>query len=606
MTSQRGSSDPQTVTKVARSRDACHGVYPETVRLRALVILLATFGCLERNVDRTPERAARATGVQPNLEPEGCRLRATAVVAGNAHACALMTDGTVRCWGANYRGQLGDGTTTFRSAPVRVEGLRDVQAITAGDRHTCALRRDGTVWCWGANDLGQLGRAGAGRRTRLGWSEDYSARPAAVKGLGRVAAIAAGATYGLALSEGGAVELWGQMGFPMDGPDVHEPFRLSTSGVNQIAARDGIACALGRDGAACWGPDVYRIAGRQTAGPFELVSLDEAAAWDPVSIGMDFVCGVDAVGRARCSGQPASLGQAASPARFKTYDRDVLVEGLSDVTTLSARWQTCAVIRDGRVACWGRDTFAALRPSPDRPPAGTYGRRSEPVLRRRPVWIAGLADAIQVAVGPSSVCAVTRSGRVRCWGENGYGQLGDATTEASEEPTEVRFCAETSTPVFPPVPEGASLIAAIQRDACLGPCPLYSLRIFDDGTVIYRGEGNVLVRGGRTARLSSDQVQELRRTFQRANFLGLTYQCGGAVTDSPTVRIFYAEGGRARLISDYLGCKKRPSVLGPLEEDVDRIAGSGRWVGRVDVPLWDDFGAEGPLTVPGVALEPLD
>jgi hypothetical protein len=581
-------------------------MYPGTVRLGALVILLASFGCLERTADRRPQRAARATVVQPNLDPEGCRLRATAVAAGNAHACALMTDGTVRCWGANYRGQLGDGTTTYRSAPVEVEGLRDIQAITAGDRHTCALRRDGTVWCWGSNDLGQLGRAGVGRRTRLGWAGDYAARPAAVTGLGRVAAIAAGATYGLALSEGGAVEFWGQMGLPLDGPDIHEPFRLSVSGVNQIAARDGIACALGRDGASCWGPDVFRIAGGRTAGPFDLVSLDEATAWDPVSIGMDFVCGVDAAGRARCSGEPTSLGHAGRRARFEMYDRDVLVEGLADVTTLSGRSQACAVVRDGRVACWGRDTFAALRPNPDRPPAGTHDRHSEPVLHKRPVWIAGLADAVQVAVGPASACAVTRSGRVRCWGENGYGQLGDATTEASEQPTEVRFCAETSTPVFPQAPEGASLIAALQRDTCLGPCPLYSLRIFDDGTVLYRGEGNVLVRGGRMARLSSDQMQELRQTFQRANFLGLTYQCGGAVTDSPTVRIFYAEAGRARLIGDYHGCKKRPAALGPLEEDVDRIAGSGRWVGRVDVPLWEAFGAEGTLTVPGVPVEPED
>ena len=81
----------------------------------------------------------------------------TAIAAGSLHSCALRTNGTVACWGANGSGQLGDGTTTDRLTPVPVVGLSDATAIAAGDRHSCALRTDGTVACWGADHSGGVG-----------------------------------------------------------------------------------------------------------------------------------------------------------------------------------------------------------------------------------------------------------------------------------------------------------------------------------------------------------------------------------------------------------------------------------------------------------------
>jgi alpha-tubulin suppressor-like RCC1 family protein len=150
---------------------------------------------------------------------DGCSVRATAIAVGGAHTCALLTDGTVRCWGANYRGQLGDGTTTFSSAPVRVEGLSDIVAIAAGDRHTCALRREGTVWCWGANDFGQLGKRGAaaGLASAFGFSPDKSTRPLAVAALADVIAIAAGETHVLALTKRGESVFWEDTTFKLLG-----------------------------------------------------------------------------------------------------------------------------------------------------------------------------------------------------------------------------------------------------------------------------------------------------------------------------------------------------------------------------------------------------
>ncbi|MEM5881696.1 MAG: hypothetical protein QXR71_03910, partial [Candidatus Aenigmatarchaeota archaeon] len=62
-----------------------------------------------------------------------------------------------KCWGYNYYGQLGDGTTIDKTTPVNVSGLTNAVAIAAGDFHTCALLSDGTAKCWGRNDYGQLG-----------------------------------------------------------------------------------------------------------------------------------------------------------------------------------------------------------------------------------------------------------------------------------------------------------------------------------------------------------------------------------------------------------------------------------------------------------------
>src|SRR5207237_7357681 len=81
-----------------------------------------------------------------------------AIASGDSYALALKSDGTVRTWGSNGYGQLGNGTDTGSTTPVIVSNLAGVVAVAAeGENHSLALKSDGTVRAWGSNSYGQLG-----------------------------------------------------------------------------------------------------------------------------------------------------------------------------------------------------------------------------------------------------------------------------------------------------------------------------------------------------------------------------------------------------------------------------------------------------------------
>ena len=138
-------------------------------------------------------------------DPSGFLQDVTAVAAGASHSFALKSDGTVRSWGANNTGQLGNGTSSFgpTTTPVTVSGLSGVKALAGGGNLSLALKTDGTVMSWGSNNSGELGN---------GTSGGFSTVPVSVSNLRGVRAIDAGGNFGLAIKKtrkGNVVRSWG-------------------------------------------------------------------------------------------------------------------------------------------------------------------------------------------------------------------------------------------------------------------------------------------------------------------------------------------------------------------------------------------------------------
>ncbi len=175
----------------------------------------------------------------------------SAIVAGGDHTCALMTAGGIKCWGRNIEGQVGDGTTAARPTPKDVMGLPDeVTAVAAGGRHTCALTVSGGALCWGANNRGQLGNGTTVTATLPVQVLDLTSG---------VTAITAGMDHTCALIDDGSVKCWGandrgQLG---DGTLTAHASPVAVGGlVGAIALDAGVyhTCALtATGGGKCWG-----------------------------------------------------------------------------------------------------------------------------------------------------------------------------------------------------------------------------------------------------------------------------------------------------------------------------------------------------------------
>jgi len=185
------------------------------------------------------------------------------VAAGDGHTCALLVDGSVACWGRQENGALGNGHRAREPLlrPIRVPGLDTAVQVVAGENHTCALLRDGTVRCWGSNDTGQLGSG----------AEGGSAVPVAVIGLSNVARVAAGYHHTCALQSSGALWCWGenftcQLGVgPLTGPN--RPVRVEAPGpLVEVSAGGNHTCGRTAGGTVrCWGFNVYGQLGNGSA-----------------------------------------------------------------------------------------------------------------------------------------------------------------------------------------------------------------------------------------------------------------------------------------------------------------------------------------------------
>jgi alpha-tubulin suppressor-like RCC1 family protein len=346
--------------------------------------------------------------------------------AGSAFTCGHATGDRALCWGDNWFGTLGNGTTASSSHPVPVADDLSLVALTAGVVHACGLTPAGTAYCWGS----------------------HSPSPSQVAGGHRWLSLSAGSFFTCGITSGGQAYCWGSNEYGQLGNGSTDGSSIPTlvaGGLTfvHVSAGEEAACGITSGNVAyCWGLDDEGLLG--VGGSAQLPLCD---GWrcspTPIAVagGLQLVtvsvgghaCGLSADGAAYCWGEngQGELGDSALsvepyPCNGPCSRTPVRVAGGMTFSSVSAgHAHTCGVATTGVPYCWGDNHFGQL---------GTGGAndRNAPAA----VYGSGLVYAA-VTAGFWHTCGLTTAGKAYCWGDNGSGELGDGSRRLSRVPRPV-------------------------------------------------------------------------------------------------------------------------------------------------------------------------
>ena len=390
-------------------------------------------------------------------------------VSGTERTCGILS-GNVYCWGSNAYGQLGNGTKTDSLTPVKVlkeTGVLAGKLVTdmfAAQWHNCAIS-EGEVYCWGRNNHGQLGN---------GTTTD-STKPVKVGGaLAGKTVTAVGGTYDSSCAiAAGKIYCWGYNKYGTVGANTATlTYTTPTAAVTAPTVANGLSatyvataltsgsrsvnmCAIADNKAYCWGENnvgqigdnsspsatIYKApvavytAGVLSGKTVTAISQDGYSTEFSASAPYGHVCAV-ANSAVYCWGENNSgqLGNASStdakaPVAVSTTG---VLSGKTIVAVAVGIQHSCALSNLGKDYCWGNNA------------AGQVGDNTN-TNRNTPVAVyeeaGGLLGAIVSSIGGGANrgCATTTAGKSYCWGLNSNGQIGDGTTANKNKPTESKF-----------------------------------------------------------------------------------------------------------------------------------------------------------------------
>lgn len=348
----------------------------------------------------------------------------TQITVGAQHTCALASTARAYCWGHAENGELGTGTTANHLAtPTRVSGGLSFAQISAGTEHTCAVTTGQKAYCWGSNLFRQLGN---------GTTASGSA-PVAVAGGRLFSQIRAGAMHTCALTPTGKAFCWGgnQYGALGDGTTTTRTTPVAVLGgltFRRLMVGGLHTCGVTTsDKAYCWGrgAEGQLGTGLQKNHP-KPVLVSGGLAWRAVLPGTNHTCGITTADKAYCWGS------------YRTDSYTGLGTGDNSDATLAPKavagtrtWRqltagslhTCGVTLAGIPFCWGFNF------------TGQNGDGTTTIATGSPTRVAGSVTFTGMATGVERLrefdspvaqhtCGITGDGRVYCWGDNFYGQLG--------------------------------------------------------------------------------------------------------------------------------------------------------------------------------------
>lgn len=345
-------------------------------------------------------------------------LRLVSISSKGDSTCAVTSEGQVKCWGANSAGQLGDGTVVNRNKPVTVAGLGgNASQVSVGMNHACALMMNGTLRCWGDGGVGQLGN---GR---------YQGSLVPVDpGLSGVKQVALGDGFSCAVLTSGQARCWGnhstgQLGTGSSGSTAYAtPQAVVGSGYSSIGVGMNHACATTSSGQVrCWGLGTSGQLGDGTQvssySPLTIAGVTDAAK---VVAGAWHSCYLTTAGTVKCWGWngEGQLGDGTTTRRLLPVDTRGPVSDVADL--VAGPNHTCLSRGVGRILmCWGQGTdFKTAQGSTaiTTEPSQVFGRPS---------------SATVTALGAEHSCWFAATGNTVCRGNNAQGQLGDGTNTNS-------------------------------------------------------------------------------------------------------------------------------------------------------------------------------
>lgn len=341
---------------------------------------------------------------------------AQSIATGGFHTLAICNDSTVKAFGENASGQLGNGSTIDSNIPVAVSGLSGVIAVSGGgdqtSAHSMALKSDGSVWTWGSNQYGALGDG----------SFINSYVPMQVSGLSQVNAISAGGWHSVALKNDGTVWTWGfnsdgQLG---DSTVINQSIPIQINGLSNIvaiAAGTYHTLALKNDGTVwAWGDNAYGQLGDGTSTDrLYPVQVSGLIGVIKLAAGRFFSLAVKSDGTVWTFGDNV-YGQLGNGSTIGS-NVPIQVTGLTGVTsavTATGAFHCLAVKSDGSIWSWGRNSNGNL---------GINTTANSPV----PVQMLSISSAVGVAAGFNFSVLYLSNGTLWGCGRNSSGQLGDGT-----------------------------------------------------------------------------------------------------------------------------------------------------------------------------------